>query len=357
MRSTLNVIQLASNISENETNHRTNDSITSDDLQFTSNSDRSHTGADENEANQNSIDPPTFDDIDGTNSEIDSDLDDDNFCFEEYCHLHSNTKCTVSDAMLMIHAYSVRHDLSWTAIDDLIRLVNRVVGEKKIPQSKYLFKQKFVKSIKCNPVKHFVCHQCNLYLGTLEQIKSEGNEYCTICQCKIQTDTKYAKNHFVTIPIREQLTKILERNSDNLIFNTQRSTTHICDVHDALLFQRMENIITLTFSSDGAAVFKATQEKSLWPLQFIANEIDLEHRFQRSNMFCSVISFGATPNMQTYLKPFIEEVKQINAERNGLSFKMKSGEIKKFTIVPMIFTGDALAKQYVFLTQRVQFIT
>lgn len=46
------------------------------------------------------------------------------------------------------------------------------------------------------------------------------------------------------------------------------------------------------------------------------------------------------------MKPFIEEIMQINAE-GGLSFKMKCGAIKTCKIFPMIFTGDALAKQYV----------
>lgn len=75
----------------------------------------------------------------------------------------------------------------------------------------------------------------------------------------------------------------------------------------------MENvpIITLSFSTDGAVVFKSTKEKSLWPLQFIINEIDLEYRFKREK------------------------------------FRMHSGEIKTIKIFPMIFTGDVLAKQYV----------
>lgn len=36
-------------------------------------------------------------------------------------------------------------------------------------------------------------------------------------------------------------------------------------------------------------VFKSTKEKSLWPLQFIVNEIDLKYRFKRENIFCAVI--------------------------------------------------------------------
>lgn len=345
MRSAMNVVQLTSNINENDEIHQLTETITADDLNYTSNNIHSHIESDENVASVH--EHPAFVDFDDTN---DIDLGEDNFFLHEYFPLHPTTNCTVSDAMLMIHAYSVRHDLSWTAIEDLIRLMNRVIGENKIPISKFLFKQKFTKSIKSNPVKHFVCQECNLYLGTLEEINEADSKYCPTCQRKVETDTKYAKNHFVTIPLREQLKHILERNSDNLVFNTHRSKTHICDVHDAHLFQCLqddaENTITLTFSTDGAVVFKATHEKSLWPLQFILNEIDLKHRFKRENMFCSAISFGATPNMQTFMKPFIEEIMQINAE-GGLSFKMKCGKIKTCKIFPMIFTGDALAKQYV----------
>lgn len=201
-------------------------------------------------------------------------------------------------------------------------------------------------------MNHFVCHSCDLYFGTLDEIKELDSNCCSNCECEIQTDTKFKRNHFVTIPVREQLEKVLERNSNHLIFDFSPSTSHICDVHDSLLFQQLhcneENIetITLTLSTDGAALFKSTKDKSLWPLQFIINEIDLEYRFKRENMFCSAISFGKTPNMQVFMKPFIEEIMQINAE-GGLSFRLKSGEMKTVKVFPMIFTGDVLAKQYV----------
>lgn len=145
---------------------------------------------------------------------------------------------------------------------------------------------------------------------------------------------------------------ILERNSDKLTLGHDDHNGIIRDVHDSLYFQKLRkncqnfSIITLTFSTDGAAVFKATKEKSVWPLQFIINEINLEERFKRENVVCSAVSFGKTPNMQVFLKPFINEINQINAE-GGLSFKMNSVELKKVMIQPMIFTSDILAKQYV----------
>lgn len=102
-------------------------------------------------------------------------------------------------------------------------------------------------------------------------------------------------------------------------------------------------VVTITFSTDGAALFKSTKEKSVWPLQFIVNEIDIERRYKRENMMCSAISFGKTPKMEVFFKPFIEEIQKINAE-GGLSFTLKNGDKKTVKIFPMIFTGDTPAR-------------
>lgn len=264
-------------------------------------------------------------------------------------YLHPNTNCTVYDTFLMIYTYSIRHGLTWEAVEDLARLVNRVIGQEKIPPSKYIFKQKFQRD-ECKPVKHFLCHDCELHLGTSSDLKELDQQNCPNCSTPIQTDTKYKKNHFLTIPFKSHLRNVLEQNSDKLIFNFDQQEADMHDVHDAIYFKTLRNnfqnipLITLTFSTDGAPVFKKVKDKSLWPLQFIVNEIHLENRFKRENVFCSAISFGKTPNMQVFLKPFIDEINQINAE-GGLNFKMKNGEMKKVLIHEMIFTGDIISKQ------------
>lgn len=123
-----------------------------------------------------------------------NDFNGEEFFADNFCPLHTNTDCTVSDVLLMIQAYSLRHNLSWTATEDLANLINIVVGAEKVPPSKHLLKRKFKQSIKSKPVKHFVCRDCKLYLGTLDEIKESGILFCPNCQCKIQADTKYAKS-------------------------------------------------------------------------------------------------------------------------------------------------------------------
>lgn len=274
----------------------------------------------------------------------------DDFQFEnvtDFCLLHPNTDCAVSDAFLMVYAYFIRHTLNWTGLEDLIRLINCIVGDEKLPPSKHIFKRKFKRIVKCVPVVHFTCHNCGLYLGKLQDINS-ANRYSN-CSTEIEKDTKFKKNHFISIPFENHLKLWLEQNSEHLNYDFRPPVSHICDVHDSLSFQNMrsitrnESILTLTFSTDGAAVFKSTKDKSLWPLQFIVNEIDLEHRFKRENIFCTAISFGKKPNMLVFFKPFIDEINRINTN-GGLTFKMQNGETKTVKIVPMIFTGDSLAR-------------
>lgn len=272
--------------------------------------------------------------------------------------LHPYTDCTAHDAYLMVYAYAIRHDLTWTATEDILRLMNFVIGREELKTSKYIIKKKFRQNSDCKPVNHFFCHQCGLYFGDSEQIKTSNLKLCPSCNADIETDTKYKKNHFVAVPFREHMQQVLERNSRHLKFDfTDPIHGDITDVHDSICFRKLRNsvevpIITLTFNTDGAKVFESTKDKSLWPLQFIINEIPLEYRFKKENIFCAGFAFGKTPKMQVFLKPFIEEINKINDE-GGLNFQMKNGQLKRVQIHPMIFTGDAPARAYVL--NKVQF--
>lgn len=284
---------------------------------------------DENQLNDVSID------------EIDIDL---------FRKIHESLQCSVKDAMSLIYAYSVRHNLNWIATENLVRLINAIIGTNILVPSKYIFKKMFEGKHRTKPVLHFWCQNCNKYLGSKESL--QNIDVCPSCENTICKDTKYRKNHFISIPIKNHLKELLERNSEYLKINRDSNGGVICDVHDGENFrcmkQKMENAscITLLIYTDGAAVFKATKDKSCWPLNLFINEIDLDHRFHRSNILCSAISFGKTPSMQTFFRPLIEEIQSINNE-GGITFKNINGELETVKVVPMIFTADALAKAYV----------
>lgn len=261
--------------------------------------------------------------------------------------LHAQTSCTAIDLYCMIYAFSTRHNLTWIATEDLMRFMNRVIGQEKISPSKYILKKKIKQIASSDVLKHFTCEQCDLYLGCKENVM-RLNERCPNCKAKIETNTKYKKNNFITIPFKNHLKTILERNSEHLTFDYQSSTRNISDVHDSYCFQKLRNevnssVISITFSVDGAQVHESAKNNSLWPLQFVINEIDLEHRFKRKSMFCAAVSFGKAPNMHVFLKTFFEEINAINAE-GGLTFKMRNNQMKTVQVVPIIFTADTPAK-------------
>lgn len=274
-----------------------------------------------------------------------------NDSIEDMLTLHPNTECTVADALCMITAFVIRHNLPWIAVEDLLQYTNHIIGRKELTTCKHTFKKKVQKMGNMDMVKHFICHECGLYLGSADDINKTKRRLCSNCNVQIEMDTKFKKNHFITMPLKSHLPSILERNSGYLKFDFT-ATNNICDVHDSLYFQNMRKqmngskFVSFTFSVDGAVVHKSTKDKSLWPLQFIINEIDIEHRFKRENIFCSAISFGKTPKMEVFFKPFVEEIKRINAE-GGIIFKSADGQTHTVKILPMIFTGDTPARGYV----------
>lgn len=269
---------------------------------------------------------------------------------DNFRKVHKDLNCTVKDAMNMIYAYSVRHNLNWVAVENLVRLINAITDTNVLIPSKYIFKKTFEKKDLISPVVHFWCQKCEKYLGTKESLANSN--VCESCDTVISKDIKYKKNHFISIPMRIHLKNALERNSEFLKFNESPIHGNMTDVHDAENFRNLkrdmgnESYITLSVYTDGASVFKATKDKSFWPINIFINEIDLEYRFQRKNILCTAISFGKTPNMQIFFKPFIKEIKAIN-EEGGIEFQNKHGEKMNVKVIPMIFTADALAKAYV----------
>lgn len=131
----------------------------------------------------------SFEQSSGSDSNLDSSFLDETIeietDFSEF--IHPNLSCTVNDAMTIIYAFFIRHGLSWKGIENLARLVNAIVGTDMVPTTKYKFKQKFQNK---------------------EETKSSN------CRTEICTDTKYRKNHFVSIPIEHHLKSVLRRNSD-----------------------------------------------------------------------------------------------------------------------------------------------
>lgn len=252
----------------------------------------------------------------------------------------------------MVYAHSIRHNLNWKAIEGTTQLISNII-DVDIPASKYNFKKLFGKKSTVKEIIHHNCKTCKRYLGTDKDLnEADAIKFCEICFEQIDLSTKH---NFITIPVEQQLQLHVQAALSNgdlkfPIENIAQSTENniISDVFDGEGYKRLLNqyghqkFVTLTVNTDGAKVFKSTKHASIWPLQFHVNEISASERFKRRNMILTAIAYGDTPDMNTFLRPFVEEINQINAS-GGISFYINGLE-EKLLVFPITFTLDSVAK-------------
>lgn len=304
------------------------------------------------------LDGSIFSDIESENDSDQNDSDQDaanvlpSIDFDDFQRVHESLECTVKEAMNIIYAYSIRHHLNWTEIEDLVQLVNTIIGKNSLPASKYLFKKMFLQEETELDV-HICCEFCYKYLGRKADIIRSNLKTCENCKSSVDVNTKYKKNYFITIDVESHIKDILQRNEEILIMNKMPSENGtICDVYDSSSYKKLRekaancDFITLTINTDGANVFKSTRHKSLWPILYFVNEMSIDKRFKRENILCAGLAFGKTPNMSVFLRTFIEAINRINTN-GGIEIKTAENEVKKIKVFPSIVSTDTRAKEYV----------
>lgn len=274
----------------------------------------------------------------------------------------ANVNITARDLLLIIYSYYDRHQLDWRAMEHAAVMVSHILGDDSIPCSKYHFKKLFCQNAEAKPIIHYNCKMCRCYLGTEEKLKSpDAPQVCEVCEEKIDLKTKYNETEFFTsIPLAPQLKSHIEKSfaSGDLVFRTgniENNNDNITDIFDAEIYRKLRRkyhghrFVTLTVNTDGAPVFKSAN-KSLWPLQFYVNEINANKRFRRSNILISSIAYGKTPDMTSFLKPFIEEINNIN-DNGGLPILIND-TVEPVFVIPLLFTLDSVAKCDVLLKKQ-----
>ncbi|KAH7959228.1 hypothetical protein HPB49_009461 [Dermacentor silvarum] len=121
-------------------------------------------------------------------------------------------RLTCGDAYMMLLDIAVKFGLSWTAIEEIQKLVNNLIEKKAFPESRYLFKK--VCGVDMDDVVfHFYCSHCRLHLadtkGTLDERK-RLQIVCDICHTQY-TGSGLVRDgsFFISLPIKKQLTSIL----------------------------------------------------------------------------------------------------------------------------------------------------
>lgn len=176
-----------------------------------------------------------------------------------------------AEALLMIMTYAARHQITGSALDDLLKLINHLFGQDVVPGSKYAFNKVF----KNNMDKvdfHFYCKACKANLGSQKYVLENSVTQCSGCNSPVAPDTLNNGSFFISIPIAPQIQYILQNPElqSKLSYRVDRPSKAeniISDIYDGDLYKALSapgemlsdpNNLSYTFNSDGAPLYKSS---------------------------------------------------------------------------------------------------
>ena len=233
----------------------------------------------------------------------------------------------------MLQSIMSANNLTYSTMIDIIKLINLLIGEKKLPESQYLFK-KVCTSGEINYVKYYFCKKCFKDFGDTAPSKN----VCTDC-------SDNSIDYFVYSPIKSSLEKIVDGNFESIMsyreyINCVEPNT-ITDINNAMWYKNLSvtgDILTINMNTDGVAPFNASKKNSLWPILLTLNDLKPSDRFKKRNVLSAGYWMSEIPPvMEIFFKPFIEEMNNLNDE--GINVRGK-----KFKIIVCSFCLDSVAR-------------
>nr|XP_042900000.1 uncharacterized protein LOC122269708 [Parasteatoda tepidariorum] len=219
-------------------------------------------------------------------------------------------------------AFSLRYQVSDTAILSLIEMVNIIIGQEFISPSLYRLWKMFSCSQEDIVKTHFFCEKCHTYISHIDKKIT----VCSNCGNKVQTSDVQKSSCFLSVSLEAQIKNLINSGTLSIPyiqdFNKSMNVhNQVSDINHGKLYKKLRNeneslFLTYNFSVDGLAVFNSAKG-SLWPILVVINEIPPTLRYQ--NVLLAGIWFGKKePKMDLYLKPFVEEAVKLG--ENGISF-------------------------------------
>lgn len=295
------------------------------------NDDLSDDDDDEGDNNEDSISGHSFDDNENDNNEdsINGDLSDENDDNEgdnnnEPEHeppLYPSARLTLSESMVAILIFYLRHSLSGVALVDLLELIElHCLVPNVCKSSLYLFKQHF-EHIETPLVRHFYCSNC---FRPLENSVSSCEE-CPVSEKEV--------SYFIQIPIVDQLQKLYRRKDFVIGLNSRfnrvkKNVLNYEDIYDGNIYKQLRqpgnklwnnNNISFMWNSDGVSLYKSSNYQ-IWPFYLSVNELPYDMRTKKENMILVGLWFGSKkPCPAVYLDAISDELNLIS---NGIEVEV-----------------------------------
>lgn len=199
----------------------------------------------------------------------------------------------IKSNMKRVVQHFLKHNDSYSSLEDVCRIVNESPGAgRKLPNTKYTIKQLIEQAYEYE--FHIECPTCRTYSVVANEMLCCGQRLKTL-----------KTNHFVYIPIKQQLIRNIEKYFNEIVgYNPTTEEEVIADLHDGAQFKKLQakfqsKVLSIIVNTDGASVFKTIFNESVWPLHLQQNYLVPSQRFKTSNMMLAAMHFGPNePNME-----------------------------------------------------------
>ncbi|XP_025762011.1 uncharacterized protein LOC102082017 isoform X2 [Oreochromis niloticus] len=188
----------------------------------------------------------------------------------------------------------------------------------------------------------FYCQECKNFMG------NNPDSCCSHCASVFNKASSIQNgNFFLYSSLKDLLKGILENHSTELLPKTVKDEhDNIKDVMDGMMYQNLlregklaADDLTLTWNFDEVPIF--TSRYSIWPLQFVINELPYTQRQEK--MIVAGFWFGqGKPHMNTFLKPFVDEC--CDLAQNPFQWRDSKGTLHSSKVFCLVCSSDAVAR-------------
>jgi hypothetical protein len=247
------------------------------------------------------------------------------------------SEITRQQAELLIMAYVLRHSVSGEGLVDLLELFNVLSPQLQLSRSKFLFMKQFTNEQSFDT--HYTCNMCGGYLG-LETLVE-----CPVCNLNFETEKalKKLRNSFITVSLELQLKQILSNCSVEDFGSCKHDSDLIedsCCGKRSKFLKREQGSVTLTWNTDGVPV-SGSSKRAIWPIFCSVNELSFKER-SKNMILCGLWSGDKKPDMNVFLKPFVDELTRLGSE--GLVATFKNGTTEKIFVFSGAISVDTPAR-------------
>ncbi|XP_073723438.1 uncharacterized protein [Misgurnus anguillicaudatus] len=261
--------------------------------------------------------------------------------------LYPGASISRGQSLLLLMSFLLRHNLTGTALEDLLKLFN-VHFPGSVPATSYLFNKTYGQYGQYE--SHFYCSGWTNYIG-----KVNGQTQCSVCHMTFEADINLKKaSYFLVLKLSSQIKDILE-NSKNNLDRKMSNNGIINDIHSGIEYEKLirsgkisKEDVSLLWNCDGIPVFKSSKCQ-LWPVQCQIIELDPKER--KNNICIPCIWFGEKkPNMATLLTPFVDELQEL--EQNGIQWTDKQNQQHSSKVHALICSSDSVARPQIRNTKQ-----